>query len=110
MDSPKDRTRVCVVGLPEASACAIHSAIDDFSSVGRMGESLVFDSPPQRPPFTTQIVSSDGKPFECPSRATVVPHCAIDDVEQTGARIAHGQVLSVKGGIPQHLQCGHHKL
>lgn len=77
MDAWKSSYHVSVVALPEASACSIYSAVDDFASVGRLGESAVFDSPPAPPPFTTQIVSADGQSFECVSRATVVPHAAI---------------------------------
>lgn len=82
MEAVKDRFTVSVVGLPEASACSIYSALDDFASVGRMGESVAFGSPRLRAPFVPQIVSTDGKPFECASRTTVVPHATIDAVDR----------------------------
>jgi len=96
MEASRDRYRVSIVGLPEASACAYCGAVDDCTLVGRLGESFVFDplapkprSPRLDPALTRWIASMDERGALIASVCTgsfVLAEAAIPDHQPSTTR------------------------
>jgi len=78
MNKPLDLT---IVILDNGFTSTAIGPMEVFYSAGRLMQSLLGE--PEHPRFNARIASVDGKPITSVYGITLVPHCGIEDVEQT---------------------------